>query len=96
MHPVNMIQISKSWNIPFNRDDPTIELITIISGKIFYTVKSWELRTTKDGNKVVFLTAYNHTLNREMSIVASTPDGKFFMAVYDYTNLLSYYFSEWY
>ena len=67
---------------------------SIISGKIFYTVKSWELRITKDGNKVVFLTAYNHTLNREMSIIASAPDGKFFMAVYDYENLLSYYFSE--
>jgi hypothetical protein len=31
-----------------------------------------------------------------MSIIASAPDGKFFMAVYDYENLLSYYFSEWY
>ena len=79
-----------TWEITLNENGGG----SIISGKVFYTVKSWEIKTTEEGYKVVFMTAYNHTLNREMSIIASTPAGKFFMAVYDYGNLLSYYFSE--
>lgn len=78
------------WEITLNENGGG----SLISGTVFYTVKSWEIRTLDDGGKIVVLTALNHTLNREMSIIVSTPENKFFMAVYDYQGLKSYYFME--
>ena len=65
---------------------------SIISGNIFYTIKKYYITKTEEGVDIIFITAYNHKIDRDIDVILGSPEGELFMAFYDYGVLTAYYF----
>ncbi len=76
-----------SWEFSFNDNGGSI-----ISGTIFYTIKKWYSTQTNEGIDILYITAYNHKLGRDIDIIVGAPDGSVFLAFYDYQGQTAYYF----
>ena len=75
------------WEFSFNDNGGSI-----ISGNIFYTIKKYYTTKTEEGVDIVFITAYNHKIDRDIDVILGSPEGELFMAFYDYGALTAYYF----
>lgn len=64
------------------------------SGDVIYSISSWDIQTTPENIELLNINAFSHKLGREVNILVGRPEGKVFMAFYDYEGLTSYYFYE--
>ena len=64
------------------------------SGDVIYSISSWDIQTTPENIELLNINAFSHKLGREVNILVGRPEGKVFMAIYDYEGLTSYYFYE--
>ena len=66
----------------------------MMCGTVKYTITNYNFVKMDDGYDLAEIIAFNHVLGREVTLLLGRPEGKTFLAIYDYESRGVFYFAE--